>query len=214
MSKSDFRADCLKRLKGLSRTTKYSRDKKVSVLLEAVIKELHPKSILMYWPMGFEVDIRKSIIKLRPKKKLFLPFMDGVSFKMVPLRYPLERKAFGIYEPPDSYRKYNLIDVAIVPVVGVDGSLRRVGFGKGMYDRFFSTLKTKPFTIFIQPSVCQTMQNVCDDYDVQGDLLITPHGIQYMRNNNVKRTTCWGRSCSCQRVRRISNFKKDYRSPF
>ena len=72
--------------------------------------------------------------------------MDGVSFKMVPLRLPLERKAFGIYEPRASHRKINLIDVAIVPAVGVDGSLRRIGFGKGMYDRFFPTLKTRPFT--------------------------------------------------------------------
>lgn len=211
MSKSDFRADCLKRLKGLNNSTKYSRDAKVRFFLEAVLKELHPKSILLYWPMGFEADIRKSIQKLRPKKNLFLPFMDGVSFKMVPLRYPLERKAFGIYEPRDSYRKYNLIDVAIVPVVGVDGSLRRVGFGKGMYDRFFPTLKTKPFTIFIQSCACQTMQNVCDDYDVQGDLLITPQGVQGMRKTNVREPSSRWRSRHHQRVGRIFNFKKDYR---
>ncbi|MDD5119537.1 MAG: 5-formyltetrahydrofolate cyclo-ligase, partial [Sulfuricurvum sp.] len=110
--------------------------------------------------------------------------------------------------------KYNLIDVAIVPVVGVDGSLRRVGFGKGMYDRFFPTLKTKPFTIFIQSCSCRTMQKVCDDYDVQGDLVITPHGVQSMRNTNVERTTRRKRHSRCKRASRIFNFKKDYRNPF
>ncbi|MGA9045161.1 5-formyltetrahydrofolate cyclo-ligase [Sulfuricurvum sp.] len=214
MSKSDFRTDCLKRLKGLSPSTKNYRDAKIRSTLETILKKLDAQKILAFWPMGFEVDIRKSIKILRREKEVYLPFMDGVSFKMVPLRYPLERKAFGIYEPRDSYRKYNLIDVAIVPVVGVDGSLRRVGFGKGMYDRFFPTLKTKPFTIFIQSCACRTMKHVCDDYDVQGDLLITSHGVQSMRKTNVKRTSRRGWNRPRQRVGRIFNFKKDYRRTF
>jgi 5-formyltetrahydrofolate cyclo-ligase len=210
VTKSDFRAECLKRLKSSNPYTKKYRDGQVRKELERIINELRPKRILLFWPIGFESDIRKTILKLRPKCEVYLPFMDGVSFKMVPLRYPLERKTFGIYEPRNSYRKYNLIDVAIVPVVGVDGSLRRVGFGKGMYDRFFPTLKTKPFTIFIQSCTCRTMQDVCDDYDVQGDLLITPHGVQGIRKTNVERTTHRWRSCHHQRFGRIFNFKKDY----
>ncbi|MDD2779935.1 5-formyltetrahydrofolate cyclo-ligase [Sulfuricurvum sp.] len=211
MSKSDFRADCLKQLKGLNPSTKYSRDARIRATLETILRQFPFNRILLFWPMGFEADIRKTIKLLRHTKEVYLPFMDGVSFKMVPLRYPLERKTFGIYEPRDSYRKYNLIDVAIVPVVGVDGSLRRVGFGKGMYDRFFPTLKTKPFTIFIQSCACQTMQNVCDDYDVQGDLLITPQGVQGMRKTNVRKPSSRWRSRHHQRVGRIFNFKKDYR---
>lgn len=214
MSKSDFRAHCLNRLKSLSPSTKKVRDATVNSQLQQVLKALAGKRILVYWPIGFEADIRKTIRLLRRTKEVYLPFMDGVSFKMVPFRHPLECKAFGIYEPRNSYRKYNLIDVAIVPVVGVDGSLRRVGFGKGMYDRFFPTLKTKPFTIFIQSCACQTTQNVCDDYDVQGDLLITPYGAQGMRKTNVKQPTRRGRSRPHQRVSRIFNFKKDYRLTF
>ncbi|MCI4407420.1 MAG: 5-formyltetrahydrofolate cyclo-ligase [Sulfuricurvum sp.] len=214
MTKSDFRTHCLKRFRELPKSTKKSRDVRVNYWLQEVLRILGAKKILCYWPMGFEADIRRSVLSLHRRHEVFLPFMDGVSFKMVPLRYPLERKAFGIYEPRNSYRKYNLIDVAIVPVIGVDGSLRRIGFGKGMYDRFFPTLKTKPFTIFIQPCVCKTMQDVCDDYDVQGDLLITPAGVQSMRKPNVKRTTRRKRHRRSERVSRIFNFKKDYRIPF
>jgi 5-formyltetrahydrofolate cyclo-ligase len=214
VTKSDFRAYCLDKMKNANASTKNYRDERVRMSLTKVLKKLKAKRILAFWPMGFEADIRKTIIASRAMSEVYLPFMDGVSFKMVPLRYPLERKAFGIYEPRDSYRKYNLIDIAIVPVVGVDGSLRRVGFGKGMYDRFFPTLKTKPFTIFIQSCSCRTMQNVCDDYDVQGDLVITPHGVQSMRNTNVKRTTRRKRHRCCERASRIFNFKKDYRNPF
>lgn len=214
MSKSDFRQVCLERLKQSSPYTKRVRDAKINSILEQLLVHCSSKQILCYWPMGFEVDIRKTILKMWQRSTVYLPFMDGVSFKMVPLRYPLERKAFGIYEPRDSYRKYNVIDVAIVPVVGVDGSLGRIGFGKGMYDRFFPTLKTKPFTIFVQSSVCRTMRNLCDDYDVQGDMLVTPRGVYSLRKTNVKRTT--RRQCNrhCKRASRIFNFKKDYSRPF
>ncbi|MBD3798362.1 5-formyltetrahydrofolate cyclo-ligase [Sulfuricurvum sp.] len=214
MSKSDFRQVCLERLKQSSPYTKRVRDAKINSILEQLLVYCSFKQILCYWPMGFEADIRKTILKMWQRSTVYLPFMDGVSFKMVPLRYPLERKAFGIYEPRDSYRKYNVIDVAIVPVVGVDGSLGRIGFGKGMYDRFFPTLKTKPFTIFVQSSVCRTMRNLCDDYDVQGDMLVTPRGVYSLRKTNVKRTT--RRQCNrhCKRASRIFNFKKDYSRPF
>ncbi|MBD3808919.1 MAG: 5-formyltetrahydrofolate cyclo-ligase [Sulfuricurvum sp.] len=214
MSKSDFRQVCLERLKQSSLYTKRVRDATINSILEQLLIQCPSKQILCYWPMGFEADIRKTIAKMRQRSTVYLPFMDGVSFKMVPLRYPLERKAFGIYEPRDSYRKYNLIDVAIVPVVGVDGSLGRIGFGKGMYDRFFPTLKTKPFIIFVQSSVCRTVRNLCDDYDVQGDMLVTPRGVYSLRKTNVKQPS--RRQCNrhCKRVSRIFNFKKDYSRPF
>jgi len=206
VTKSDFRTYCLSRLKESNRSTKSYRDARVRSRLKKVMKELAPERVLAFWPMGFEADIRETIHTLRRESQVYLPFMDGVSFKMVPLRYPLERKSFGIYEPRDSYTKYNLIDVAIVPVVGVDGLFRRIGFGKGMYDRFFPTLKKRPFTIFIQSCECKTTQNICDDYDVQGDLLITPRRVYGMRDSNVKRTTRRRRGRHIERSGRFFNF--------
>ncbi len=193
MTKSDFRSQCLKRMGSLSNIGKSYRDAKVNRHLMKVLRHQKGKRILVYWPFGFEADIRKSIWALRGKKSLYLPFMDGVSFKMVPLRLPLERKAFGIYEPRFSNLNIKIIDVAIVPVVGVDGSFCRIGFGKGMYDRFFPTLTSKPLTIFIQSHPCLTSEKVCDDYDISGDLLITPRGVDANKEFHVKRTTHRGR---------------------
>ena len=189
MTKSDFRSHCLKQMKNLSPIGKLYRDAKVNRHLIRILRQEKGKRVLFYWPFGFEVDIRKSIWALRSKKLIYLPFMDGESFKMVPLRLPLEHKAFGIYEPRFSNLDIKLIDIAIVPVVGVDGSFCRIGFGKGMYDRFFPTLKSKPFTIFVQSHRCMTSEKVCDDYDVSGDLLITPRGVDANKEFHVKRTT-------------------------
>ncbi|MCD8477422.1 MAG: hypothetical protein LRY68_05525 [Sulfurospirillum sp.] len=44
---------------------------------------------------------------------------------------PLERKIFNIKEPKNSFAVKPKIDLAIVPVIGVDGALKRIGFGKG-----------------------------------------------------------------------------------
>ena len=100
--------------------------------------------------------------------------MQGKSFKMTPFRLPLKKRKFGIFEAGDTLKDIKKVDIAIVPAVGVDGNMQRVGFGKGMYDRFFEKLKKKPYTIFIQSQFCYTKEVVCDDYDVACELLLTP----------------------------------------
>lgn len=195
MDKSGFRNDCLHRLRTLSSDQKSYRDGKINAFLETILKDYAPKRVLVYWPFGFEADIRKTIFKLRPRASVYLPFMDDISFKMVHFRYPLERKRFGIYEPRNSNKNIKIIDIAIVPVVGVDGAFRRIGFGRGMYDRFFPTLKHKPLIVFVQAKRCTTNTLLCDDYDIRGDMLVTPEGIYCPKDNknvtrNVKRTYC------------------------
>jgi 5-formyltetrahydrofolate cyclo-ligase len=147
-----------------------------NIINKKLLKELKGvsgKNILLYYPIEFEADIRKSIIQLRKKNNIFIPFMENESFKIVPFRLPLQKKNFDIYEAGNSLKKIKNIDIAIIPVVGVDGNLQRIGFGKGMYDRFFAKLKNRPYTIFIQARICFTKEIVCDHYDVKGDLLIT-----------------------------------------
>jgi len=190
VTKGEFRGVCLKKFKGAHAATKRKRSALLNHHLASVLQTLKPKTVLGYWPMEFEGDVKPTLLYYRRFFTVFLPFMDGVSFKMVPLRLPLERKAFGIYEPRASFRNINKIDVAIVPVVGVDHSFGRIGFGKGMYDRFFPTLKNKPYTIFIQPEKCVSRSYLCDDYDIRGDLLITPCGVYSPKDlKNVRRTT-------------------------
>ncbi len=87
--------------------------------------------------------------------------------------------------------------MAVVPVVGVDGRLRRIGFGKGMYDRFFASLDTKPLTLFVQLSKCYTKEKITDSFDVQADIYITPEDIIFRGKTNVDRT--FDRRCRSNR---------------
>lgn len=200
MDKDVFRQQCLHQLRTLSPIGKLYRDAKINDYLGKILASYPHSRVLMYQPFGFEADIRKTMFKSRSKISIYVPFMEGVSFKMVPLRHPIERKRFGIYEPRNSTLKLKIIDIAIVPVIGVDGDFRRIGFGKGMYDRFFPTLKTKPLIVFVQTKQCMTDLLVCDDYDIRGDLLVTPQGIYCPKDNknvarNVKRINRWRHYC-------------------
>ena len=192
LSKSAFRQNCLKQIKSLPKATKLYRTKLINTKLQRELKGVKNKKILFYIPLSFEANILDTLKTLRVKNELFIPFMQGESFKMVPFRLPLKKKKFNIFEAGNSLKNINKIDIAIVPVVGVDGNLQRVGFGKGMYDRFFEKLKAKPYTLFVQTNLCYTKQNVCDHYDISCDLLLTPTDRIQNRNkrgNHVKRDT-------------------------
>ncbi len=175
VTKVTLRKKCLKTLRTLSVHDQKSRNLKLNRRLLNTRKLKKAKHVLAFWPLDMEPDIRRSILNMRRHKKVYLPFMEDNSFKMVPFRLPLKPKRFGIYEPGNSKMNIKKIDVAIVPAVGVDGEGRRIGFGKGMYDRFFARLKYKPYVIFVQSKLCNTSKYICDKYDVKADLLITPH---------------------------------------
>jgi len=190
LTKTIFRQNCIQKLRYISSHSKIYRDAIVNKKLQHELKNIKNKKILFYIPMLSESNITKTVNMLRKKCDIFTPFMFDESFKMVPFRLPLKKKKFGIYEAGNTLRDIKKIDIAIVPVVGVDGNLQRIGFGKGMYDRFFAKLKKKPYIIFIQSELCYTKELVCDDYDITCDLLITAKKrIKNKEKNYVKRDT-------------------------
>lgn len=173
--KSDFRKLCIKKLEFSSRFSKYYKDKIIIKKLENFIKLKEVKNILLYVPLGTEVDVKPLINKLRKykNKNVYVPYMIGDSFKIVKYRLPLHGKKFGIKEPNNSFFKAAKIDVAIVPIVGVDAIGKRIGFGKGMYDRFFDRIDHQPKLIFTQLTLCKSDKILSDKYDIQADYIIT-----------------------------------------
>ncbi len=177
LNKEDFRKFCIKKVKNRTKKYKKVKDRKIVKILDEFIGVLNPSSILLYMPMEHEADIKSLLKKYKASKNIYLPFMEGKSFKMVKYRLPVKAKKFGIKEPTNSFFKLSRIDLAIVPVIGVDGSFRRIGFGKGMYDIFFSKLSYRPFVIFVELKKCFTKTKICDNYDLLGDVYVTPNEI-------------------------------------
>ncbi|MDQ7047074.1 MAG: 5-formyltetrahydrofolate cyclo-ligase [Sulfurovum sp.] len=177
MDKKAFRKDCLKRLRKTAVLGSYTKDKNISSLLYRHIIKNNAQNVMLYLPLAMEVNLYPLILRLRKeKRKLYVPFMEGASFRLVRYRLPLFQKKFGIKEPKDSkqYRKKQ-IDIAIVPIVGVDVTRRRVGFGKGMYDRFFEKNKKNiKQVVFVARGLCYSKEIVTDSYDIKADMILTP----------------------------------------
>ena len=173
--KQIFRQRCIKTLNKVSKHNRLKHQYNVRNLLENYIKnsKIKNKKLLFYIPFGFEVNLLKLMIKIRKNNNIFVPFMVDKSFKMVKFRLPLQKGKFGILEPKNSLQVYNTVDYMFVPIVGFDNQLRRIGFGKGMYDRFFETLENKPKVIFIQMFPCYSSITVTESFDIQADIILS-----------------------------------------
>lgn len=190
MNKAEFRKKCIEKSKSRSRHNAQFKDHLLNDQLMNFIDKSGAKNVLVYIPFGFEVDIFPLIKNLRKNLNLFVPFMEGNSFKMVPFRLPLKKKKYGIYEPGNSLQNINKIDIAIIPIIGLDRDAKRVGYGKGMYDRFFERLDKQPIKLFLQPRYCYIDQSVCDAHDIEADFLITPEvSYRKTRIKNVERSS-------------------------
>ena len=187
LTKTEFRKKCLKNVKKSTNHNKIYKNYSLNKKLMNQLNGIKNQKILFYYPLVIEADIRKTLNLLRKKCDVYLPFMQGESFKMVPYRLPLKRKKFGIFESGNTNKNINKIDIAIVPTVGVDGNLQRIGFGKGMYDRFFAKLKKRPYIIFIQENFCYTKEYICDDYDIACDVLLTPKKELYSKRVKLRK---------------------------
>ncbi|PAF53683.1 5-formyltetrahydrofolate cyclo-ligase [Helicobacter sp. 13S00482-2] len=152
-----------------------SKDKRVNAILKKEILNLKSKNILLYCPIEMELNIYPLIYWLKKQReiKIFIPYVEGVSFKMIPFRLPLTKNKYGIFESEKSLFDLIKIDTAIVPFIGIDRDFRRIGFGKGMYDRFFANLSYRPNIIFVSRKVIYSKEKITDGHDIVGDIVIS-----------------------------------------
>lgn len=170
MDKKTFRKICIDRAKKNKNVNTYKLDRDLNNRLYQLIKMQNAKRIMLYVPLKIEVNISSLILRLRKEKKVLLvPFMEGESFSLVKYRLPLSKKQFAVKEPKNTNEYKHKIDLAIVPVIGTDKTLRRVGFGKGFYDRFFEkNHKRIHKVLFVGREHCVSTEIITDDHDVKG----------------------------------------------
>ncbi len=170
--KAIFRNKAKKELSKI-RVNNYKRDKLLIAQLINHINKSKIKDIMLFIPLKTEPNISPLIKLLREKGyNVYVPFIKGDTFKLVKYRLPLKIKKFGIKEPNNSYRYIKSIDLAIVPLLGIDKTNRRIGFGKGMYDRFYS--KNGRYikrTIFLQRDIYYTKELITNSYDISADYI-------------------------------------------
>ncbi len=135
-----------------------------------------------YWPMRDEFDVRALLRDLNDEGMVCaLPVVGGPDRPLAFRRWRpgdrLAEGAFGIAEPAAG--KPELRPVALlVPLLAVDGAGRRLGHGKGFYDRTLAALRaTGPVTAI---GVCFEAQRVrevpAEPHDQRLDWVLTERG--------------------------------------
>jgi 5-formyltetrahydrofolate cyclo-ligase len=181
-SKNVFRKYCINKQKNIKEIFKLKINKKIEKYIENIIIKNKYKNILLYLPLKQEVDLKHLINKLRKNNiNVFVPYMISKNeFKIVPYRLPLKKKKYNIYEPYYSNFVFKIkLDLAIIPIIGYDNTFRRVGFGVGFYDRYFSSLNYTPKIIFTQLHDCKCENIITNDYDVKANIIINKKGIKW-----------------------------------
>ena len=145
-NKGDIRRSIKRRLREMDPA---ERAEKSMVIQEKLLSsEAFRKSrvVMFYVPLPEEVDTREAIKRaLEQGKRVAVPYITSREGLMVPAEiYSLEdldKGPFGIYQPKTAMiRKVPLeeIDLVVVPAIAFDEKNRRLGRGKGYYDRFLS----------------------------------------------------------------------------
>ena len=118
------------------------------------------ETVMLYYPIHNEVDLRPLVRKYADEKQFLLP--ATLSEHRIEVREyvkgkPLVKGRFSIPEP-QTPAWTGKIDLILVPGVAFDKQLHRLGRGGGYYDRFLEDLK------------CKMRIGVCYDFQLHDEI--------------------------------------------
>ena len=162
------------------RKKKFHKDLKIDLgkfISFLKIEKLNFKSIGGYYPSNYEID-DLDILDLLEKKQfnISLPIIkknNQMNFFKWSNNDPLKVNKFGIPEPVSSKIFYP--DILLVPLVGYDDNLYRLGYGGGFYDRYIEKIEKIKKVIKIGLAFSfQKITNIpISKYDKRLDFVIT-----------------------------------------
>tara|TARA_X000001036_G_scaffold4788_1_gene4343 strand:+ start:88 stop:630 length:543 start_codon:yes stop_codon:yes gene_type:complete len=158
----------------------YTKSKKIDftkILYLLKKQKKIPKKIGGYFPVNSEIDDLEILKKLEKKKyKICLPAVKknfDMDFYNFSFNDPLIVNKYGIPEPQKKSVVYP--DIILIPMVGFDKSLNRLGYGGGYYDRVIEKLmkKKKILKIGLAFSAQQINSLPTSKYDKKMDYIVT-----------------------------------------
>ena len=130
-----------------------------------------------YYPSNYEIDDLEILDLLEKKNfKISLPVIrknNQMDFFKWSNNDPLKINKFCIPEPISSKKFYP--DILLVPLVGYDNDLNRLGYGGGFYDRYIEKIEKIKKVIKIGLAFsCQKIKNMpLSKFDKKLDFIIT-----------------------------------------
>ena len=181
LSKKEQRKEAKQKIAILTSEEKANKSRKVflSILDCGLIK--NDKLLFCYISTADEVSTEAIIDNAEERDiKIAVPCVYGD--KMYPIKYfgkeTLTQNKYGIYEPKFDDAKIAIFEdaVVLVPLLGFDENMNRLGHGKGFYDRFFAENPncTKIGLGFEEQKFDKVIH---DRFDVQMDYVVTDKNI-------------------------------------
>lgn len=171
LKKNDIRKKYIKIRNNLSFVRRSLAAKKSLKILN-----LNFENILSFASKPKEINLWSLNKKLAIDNRLFLPKVNGSALEIYEVNdvdSQLTKGSFNILEPADTCKKIDPKDIScvLVPAVVFDKNNNRLGYGRGFYDKFLSTLKCPILGIgFLEQLYTQTLP--INSYDIKVDHLL------------------------------------------
>ena len=178
--KSELRGEVLARVKSLSGEARTIASQEALRLFRGQSVWERAKSILLFAPLPHELDIWPLLGEaLRAGKDVALPrFNEASRAYMACAVGDLEKDVcagmFGIREPSGSCAEVSLnrLDLILVPGIAFDLKGRRLGRGKGYYDRLLAATRGVTCGVAFDEQIVATIP--VEPHDIDVDCILTP----------------------------------------
>ena len=132
------------------------------------------EKIFIYVGFGSEITTETFIKKCINKKQIFVPKIENGKMNLIRLKSwdELAPGHFGVLEPTSSDYYEGKIDLVVTPSIVFDNNGYRLGYGKGYYDKYFSS---REYDISVGLSYHKLLQDNVpkEDHDIKVDVIIT-----------------------------------------
>jgi 5-formyltetrahydrofolate cyclo-ligase len=161
--------------KNLSKEIIEEKSRKIIKKLIGLEEYNNAETIMLYISLDIEVDTREFIKnELLKGKSIVVPFVEDDDIQISKLENfeNLTQGKFGVLEPMKK-KKYNgKVDLVIVPGVAFDSKGRRIGFGKGYYDKFLEKFRDSlKIGLAFEEQIVDFVP--AQEHDVAVDMIIT-----------------------------------------
>ncbi|HBN83839.1 MAG TPA: 5-formyltetrahydrofolate cyclo-ligase [Clostridiales bacterium] len=158
--------------------------------------ELFKKAVTVMSYMDFRNEVPVNLLNkscLSEGKNLLLPYcvdqerMVAVSAEALPDGNDKDR--YGIRVPGQAMGRIvrpETIDLIIVPSVVYNRQCYRIGYGKGFYDRFLSSVRPDCIKIGVAYELQIVNDHFQEDYDIPTDVLISEKKVYYHEHCKVR----------------------------
>ncbi len=165
LSKKDIRKSLLIKRRDLSNIS----DAIVSdILASNVLDNLNVIGI--YYPLPGEINVLK-LLELYPNKTFCFPKTENeIAFYKENDLNKFAPAKFNVYEPiTNNFIKRDEIDGFIIPSVGITKDNKRIGYGKGYYDRYLEGYKGLKIGVIYKE--LNNVDILGDSYDISFDMI-------------------------------------------